>query len=59
MMQRRHLLFAVLPLPALALAQPADYPSRPIRIIVPFSPGGAVDGPMRAIAEQMGRRLKQ
>ncbi|MCW5634737.1 MAG: tripartite tricarboxylate transporter substrate binding protein [Rubrivivax sp.] len=37
----------------------ADYPSKPIRIIVPFSPGGAVDGPMRAIAEQMGRRLKQ
>ena len=57
MMQRRHLLLAALPLPA--LAQPTDYPSRPIRIIVPFSPGGAVDGPMRAIAEQMGRRLKQ
>jgi tripartite-type tricarboxylate transporter receptor subunit TctC len=57
MMQRRHLLLAALPLPA--LAQPTDYPNRPIRIIVPFSPGGAVDGPMRAIAEQMGRRLKQ
>ncbi len=37
----------------------ADYPNKPIKVIVPFSPGGAVDGPMRAIAEQLGRRLKQ
>jgi tripartite-type tricarboxylate transporter receptor subunit TctC len=55
--QRRHLILAALPLPA--FAQPADYPNRPVRVIVPFSPGGAVDGPMRAIAEQLGRRLKQ
>lgn len=40
-----------------ALAQ--DYPNKPIKVIVPFSPGGAVDGPMRAIAEHLGRRLKQ
>ena len=40
-----------------ALAQ--DYPNRPIRVVVPFSPGGAVDGPMRAIGEQLGKRLKQ
>jgi tripartite-type tricarboxylate transporter receptor subunit TctC len=57
MMKRRELLLATLPLPA--LAQPADYPNRALRVIVPFSPGGAVDGPMRAIAEQLGRRLKQ
>ena len=36
-----------------------DYPSRPIRIIVPFSPGGAVDGPTRVIAAELGKRLKQ
>ena len=47
---------------AAALALPAgaqDYPNRPIRIVVPFSPGGAVDGPTRAIAQELGRRLKQ
>jgi tripartite-type tricarboxylate transporter receptor subunit TctC len=38
-----------------ALAQ--DYPSRPIRIVVPFSPGGAVDGPMRVIAQERSKRL--
>jgi tripartite-type tricarboxylate transporter receptor subunit TctC len=36
-----------------------DYPSRPVRIVVPFSPGGAVDGPTRVIAQELGRRLKQ
>jgi tripartite-type tricarboxylate transporter receptor subunit TctC len=36
-----------------------EYPNRPIRVIVPFSPGGAVDGPMRLIAQEMGKRLGQ
>ena len=35
------------------------YPTRPVRIIVPFSPGGAVDGPMRVIAQELGKRLGQ
>jgi tripartite-type tricarboxylate transporter receptor subunit TctC len=42
-----------------ALAQAGDYPNRTIKVVVPFSPGGAVDGPMRAIAETLGKRLKQ
>ncbi|MEO8739189.1 MAG: tripartite tricarboxylate transporter substrate binding protein [Casimicrobiaceae bacterium] len=36
-----------------------DFPSRPIKVIVPFSPGGAVDGPMRLIAQEMSKRLGQ
>ena len=40
---------------AACLAQ--DYPSRPVRVIVPFSPGGAVDGPMRVLAEAMSRSM--
>jgi tripartite-type tricarboxylate transporter receptor subunit TctC len=46
-------------LAAQAHAQAGDYPNRPIKVIVPFSPGGAVDGPMRAIAQELGKRLKQ
>jgi len=42
-----------------APAQAQDYPSKPIRIIVPFSPGGAVDGPTRAVAQELSKRLKQ
>jgi tripartite-type tricarboxylate transporter receptor subunit TctC len=40
-------------------AMAEDYPARPIRVVVPFSPGGAVDGPMRLIAQELGKRLGQ
>ena len=40
-------------------ASAQEYPVRPIKVVVPFSPGGAVDGPMRAIAQELGKRLKQ
>ena len=40
-------------------ARAQDYPSRPVRVVVPFSPGGAVDGPMRVIAQELSRRLGQ
>ena len=36
-----------------------DYPTHPIRVVVPFSPGGAVDGPMRIIAQEVSKRLGQ
>jgi len=36
-----------------------NFPARPLKVIVPFSPGGAVDGPMRVIAQELGRRLGQ
>jgi tripartite-type tricarboxylate transporter receptor subunit TctC len=42
-----------------APAHAQDYPNRPIRVIVPFSPGGAVDGPTRVLAQELGKRLGQ
>lgn len=44
--------------PSLALAQ-ADYPSRPVKIIVPFAAGGTSDVMGRLIAEELGKQLKQ
>ena len=41
-----------------ALAQEA-YPTRPIRMFVPFPPGGPTDLVARVIAEAMGTDLKQ
>ena len=40
-------------------ANAQDYPSRAVRVIVPFSPGGAVDGPIRVIAQDLAKRLGQ
>ncbi len=41
------------------VAHAQEYPTRPVRVIVPFSPGGAVDGPMRLIAQELARRWGQ
>jgi len=41
------------------IAGAQTYPERPIRVIVPFSPGGAVDGPMRLLAQEMSKKLGQ
>jgi tripartite-type tricarboxylate transporter receptor subunit TctC len=37
----------------------ADFPSRPMKLVSPFNPGGAVDVLNRMIAEKMAARLKQ
>jgi tripartite-type tricarboxylate transporter receptor subunit TctC len=35
-----------------------DYPNKPVRILVPFAPGGAVDTTARVLAQAMEQRLK-
>jgi tripartite-type tricarboxylate transporter receptor subunit TctC len=53
------LIFAAL-LPLVAAAQPAvNYPTRPIRLMVPFGPGGGTDVTARSIGEYVGARLGQ
>ena len=45
-------------LPTFAPAQ-SDYPRKPIQVVVPYGPGGAVDVAVRVVAEHMGQSLGQ
>lgn len=57
-MKRRTLLAAAAALPVLARAQ-AALSKKPIRIVVPFGPGGVADLTARAVATKMGANLGQ
>ena len=69
--RQRRLLAATLALSALALplgllfsaapvlAQGGDFPTKPIRLIVPFPPGGPTDSMARTLASGVGERLGQ
>ncbi len=50
---------AVLGVPAVAPAQPAPYPSKPIRLIVPYPAGGAVDTVARIVSVKLADVLGQ
>ena len=62
-MRRRQLIqltAAAVATPSLvALAQPADFPSRPIKLLVAFPAGGPTDITMRSLADSAGKILKQ
>ncbi|MCR2218197.1 hypothetical protein NSX38_24250, partial [Salmonella enterica] len=36
-----------------------DWPSKPIKVIVPYTPGGSTDIVTRIVMEKLGPRLKQ
>ena len=59
MIGRRLLLLATIAAPAVARTQGADFPTRQVRIVVPFPPGGGLDVLARAIAERLALAWRQ
>jgi tripartite-type tricarboxylate transporter receptor subunit TctC len=64
MTRKRHFLKTTLALAALVLAGGSavaadDYPSKPIKLIIPFPPGGPTDIMGRVVAKILGDKLKQ
>lgn len=56
---KRLLLAAALLLGIHAAAQAADYPTKAIRIVVPYGPGGATDIVARILGEHLKEKLRQ
>src|SRR4030095_6525743 len=52
-------LLAILALAAAGSAAGQGYPAKPVRVIVPFSPGGVADSSARVLSDRLGARLGQ
>ena len=48
-----------LALPRVAVAQKSDYPTKPIRLVVTFPPGGSSDGVVRILVPRLSDKLGQ
>jgi tripartite-type tricarboxylate transporter receptor subunit TctC len=63
LMQKRHLIRAALTMalvwPALSVVQAQSYPSKPVRLIVPFPAGGATDLFARTLSQKISEKLGQ
>lgn len=44
---------------ASGLAGAQDYPNKPIRLVIPYTPGGSIDNVGRLVADQLQRQLGQ
>src|SRR5262245_42213312 len=48
---------AIISIAAPSLAQPSDYPSKPIHFVVPYAAGGTADLVARTVGQKVGEKL--
>ena len=58
-LMRRAILAGAAALPATAFAQGAPWPDRPIKVIIPFPPGGPMDMVARMLEQSLPPRLRR
>jgi tripartite-type tricarboxylate transporter receptor subunit TctC len=58
-MQRRHFNAAILTAPLFGAARAQDFPSRPVKLVMGFAPGGSGDFVARVLGDEVGRLLGQ
>lgn len=56
---KRFFILLIVALSCAATSALAEYPDKPVKIIVPYPPGGTTDILARVIAQRLGERLKQ
>ncbi len=59
MIGRRMMLGGAVALAGMGQARADAYPNRPIKLVVPFTPGGVTDNIGRVVGERMARELGQ
>ena len=59
MLKLKSLAIALLVALALPAAAQTNYPDKPIRLVLPFPPGGGTDGIARVVGDALGKRLGQ
>ncbi len=57
--RRAALASALMTLCATGLALAADYPARPIKLVVPYAPGGGADGVARIVGKKVSENIGQ
>lgn len=58
-MSKRLLLSLTLAVGVCGMSNAQEFPTQPVRVVIPYAPGGGSDMLARPVAPQMAERLKQ
>lgn len=56
---RKYAIAGLIALTAMSSTASAEYPERPVKLVIPYSPGGGIDLMLRALAEGLSAKFNQ